>query len=1206
MSMDISARLRLIDDLTAPARRATGTMRELKRVTESIDVAGRKAAQGVDALSRAYTRLNNRSKAALATMGKMRSRVVGSIFAGAGMAMPIRDAMNLQMQFTRLGQVAQRNAKQMRGFRTEMRRFIFDTAFSTSAPAGQLLDAYGNLLARGMPTRSALGMTGTIGKTSTATGASPEDLSETAFSLWRNLGVLPKHMQFAFGGMAKAGHEGGFELKNMARWYPALTASLGTLMADYRNRLIAQFGPERGREMVSLMGANISAELAGMLQIVRDGAADADQAANNFANVMQKLYLKETAKNFSKYMGVNLPETLKRNLDKGINPVKVVIDLLAKHVEKTGRITDIGHIFGDRQALEGLLPLVNLYRNDRAAFDRQLAALGRSDGLIDRDFKSASRTAKASAQRVWNELRRFNSVLFSIGFGDGLTELFDTVAKGLRTLSGFLRDNSEYVRPIFHAVSALGAGLIALSAARFMFAGLSFGLAGIGMAALTAASGMSALRVVMLPFAGLVGVFSRVSLAFARWGLIAIRAGALAGSIWVAYEGFKLLGGVLDGVAARFAEAFPQAAQAINDFARTAGDRLREWFGYTREQFANIISAARAFGEQLWGGLKWLFTGQGGDASIFDGIDRKWNALTSSIFGTSGTADGARIAGENASQSWLGGWRNWFGTMWDQMWSNSLWDNIKGWSKAGAIALVGSLGAAFMTSGVQGLLLWMMAMRSLVFLLGTAASAIHVLASVAGIFLMPLFETLGEQKWFKNLFAGLWRLLWLGGLLAAGAYLIFRNWKAAKRAISGFWDGVTEPIGKALTKIGEAWNEILEVLFGKAGDGKFTSKELEAIYDQWKEIGSYVGWFIAGALKLFASLLRGIATGLQWIKGLVDGIFGEGAFQKAASAILGIASAVVVAALAFGALRKVTSGVFGLLGFDGKKKGKGKQGFLRRMMGKSVGLAGGLIGGAAGLAGGLAGGAAAGALAGAGARTAAKAQAAKAAGRGRSALRMLGRAGGGALGLLGGPVGFALAMSAPLIIDNWDQIKSGVSSAIDFIGARLMKLAVDINATFASVTTAVTRAFGFVGTGHNVGNDGRGNDDTGSASDHATATGGAGRVHSALQKLRARQAAEAASRVGSVRSFGMRGHNVGGDGSGFDDTGGPGAARGLDANTVASNKNTQMLAQLNSSIGALSSRLGSFSMPAMAAGGGANMTRNAAGGAYGDYGEGEL
>ena len=107
-----------------------------------------------------------------------------------------------------------------------------------------------------------------IAKSATAASAAISDIGKVAFALSKNLDMPAEKMQDALGMLVVAGKEGRFELKEMAKYFPALTSQL------------ASFGV-KGKEAVAM--------LASGLQIAILGASDPAQAANNFQNFLQKM-----------------------------------------------------------------------------------------------------------------------------------------------------------------------------------------------------------------------------------------------------------------------------------------------------------------------------------------------------------------------------------------------------------------------------------------------------------------------------------------------------------------------------------------------------------------------------------------------------------------------------------------------------------------------------------------------------------------------------------------------------------------------------------------------------------------------------------------------------------------------------------------------------------------------------------------------------
>ena len=86
-----------------------------------------------------------------------------------------------------------------------------------------------------------------------------------------------------------AGKAGQFELNDMARFFPLLTAQAKGL---------------------GLVGQEAVSSLAAMLQIARTGAGTSSEAANNLANFLQKITSEETVKNFKK-AGIDIEQVLR-------------------------------------------------------------------------------------------------------------------------------------------------------------------------------------------------------------------------------------------------------------------------------------------------------------------------------------------------------------------------------------------------------------------------------------------------------------------------------------------------------------------------------------------------------------------------------------------------------------------------------------------------------------------------------------------------------------------------------------------------------------------------------------------------------------------------------------------------------------------------------------------------------------------------------
>lgn len=223
-------------------------------------------------------------------------------------------------------------------------------------------------LAAGIDTLAGLGLDARLAQrviqpialAATAYKAEITDLSNATYSSIDNLKVPFEQTARALDIMAAAGKAGAFEIKDMASYFPALTAAASGL---------------------GQTGVAAVADLAAAAQIARKGAGDSSTAANNLLNVLNKINATETIKNFSK-VGIDLPKALKKAYADGKTPLEAIIELTRKATG--GDLSNLSKFFGDAQAQAALRPLIqntDLYRKIRAE------AL-KANGTVEADFNN--------------------------------------------------------------------------------------------------------------------------------------------------------------------------------------------------------------------------------------------------------------------------------------------------------------------------------------------------------------------------------------------------------------------------------------------------------------------------------------------------------------------------------------------------------------------------------------------------------------------------------------------------------------------------------------------------------------------------------------------------------------------------------------------------------------------------------------------------
>ncbi|PCI03846.1 MAG: hypothetical protein COB78_05685 [Hyphomicrobiales bacterium] len=303
-----------------------------------------------------------------------------------------------------------------------------------------------------------------ISKSAKAATADITDIGKVAFALSKNLDVPASQMEDALGKLVVAGKEGRFELKEMAKYFPALTAQL------------AGFGI-KGQEAVSM--------LASGLQIAILGASDPAQAANNFQNFLQKVLAPDTVKRFAD-SGVDILAVMQDAAVKGINPIeaviaktedltgvsaKVVAKLMAEakangiegadalkivneQLERIGAAGKLAELFGDQQVKAFLLPfLANIdeYKRIKASVDAAGADVIQTDFEIQMD-------GPASQRKIFTEL----GIQSARDFGDAFNSWLPKVNKHLLELRSYMQGlESDVPGAKNEILSFAAAGLIA-------------------------------------------------------------------------------------------------------------------------------------------------------------------------------------------------------------------------------------------------------------------------------------------------------------------------------------------------------------------------------------------------------------------------------------------------------------------------------------------------------------------------------------------------------------------------------------------------------------------------------------------------------------------------------------------------------------------------------------------------------------------------
>lgn len=308
----------------------------------------------------------------------------------------------------------------------------------------------------GMKPGQILGNLSPIGKVATSQNSDVGDISKATFAVNDNLKVPIQETTRALEVLTSTGKSGGFELKDMAREFPVLTAA-------------AQALGQKGVPAVADLGA--------ALQVAFKAAGDGNVAATNVQNLLQKMNAPDTIKNFKK-MGVDLPAALKRAYAEGKTPLQAIADLTNKTLN--GDLSRLGFLFGDMQAQNALRPLIQNMEEYQAIKAQAM----NSGGMIDRDF---ARKMEESAQKA--KKLEVQSASLRVVLGGQLSPTFDKIRDRASSFSGKLAEWAERNPRLSTGIALFAAGLAGLFV---IIGGGAIVLAGM-LAPFAALSGVAAL-----------------------------------------------------------------------------------------------------------------------------------------------------------------------------------------------------------------------------------------------------------------------------------------------------------------------------------------------------------------------------------------------------------------------------------------------------------------------------------------------------------------------------------------------------------------------------------------------------------------------------------------------------------------------------------------------------------------------------------------
>lgn len=380
----------------------------LARKAQAVEKAGRQMGR-VDAAGAAGSRMGaaGRVGGALDRAGAIGgSRVMGALGALAG-GLTVRDSVmryaDVERRFTRIGLTAEATRAEMRALTAEAQKMAYQLAM----PLDKVADGFEALAAQGKNLAQMRAMMPAVARTAQASGSEIGDIAKTSSALTDSLAIAPTDMQKAFDLLVAGGKAGQFELKDMARYLPAMAPAAAA---------------------VGLRGEKGLARLVAIAQTVRRGSGTSEEAAASMQNIFAKMESDETTKRFSKF-GVDLRKEMAAARKEGKDLLDVFMKLTDKAIK--GDLSKIPQLFQDMEFARGMRALMSL----PGYLGNVEKALKKVDGATMRDLNVVLEDSKTKVDRLaagWDNLKtKIGAAADALGGSSFMNWAADSIQMGV-------------------------------------------------------------------------------------------------------------------------------------------------------------------------------------------------------------------------------------------------------------------------------------------------------------------------------------------------------------------------------------------------------------------------------------------------------------------------------------------------------------------------------------------------------------------------------------------------------------------------------------------------------------------------------------------------------------------------------------------------------------------------------------------------------
>lgn len=479
----------------------------------------------------------------------------GAVGAGAALVAPLvmanKAAGDYESTLTDVAQKAALNRTQAAALGAELTR----VAVASNQLPPEVVAATDALTGLGAELGEARAMIPAIARGATAYKASMEDLGRASYAAVDNLGIAANQTGKVLDVMAEAGKRGAFEVRDMAQYFPSLTASAAGLKHT---------------------GVAAVADLAAALQITRKGAGDSAEAATNLGNLLQKISSPLTVKNFKKF-GVDLEAELKAAAKRGESPIEAITKLTDKALK--GDLSKLGYLFEDAQVQKAIRPLIQ----NMGEYQKIRAAAFAANGVVNADFAERLKDQNEATKAAGISIRALGLTI-GAQLAPTVTAAAKIVGKVTTGITTWAQQNPELAGTLAKIAGVVGILLIAMGGIALAVAAI---LGPLALANLAWTSALPVLALVGTAFKA-VGTAALTAGRFMLMNPIGLAITAIAVAAFLLIKYWKPISGFFKGLWGGIT---------------AAGGKAAAWFKGLGPLFAGVWSNIQAAGGRF---MTWL------------------------------------------------------------------------------------------------------------------------------------------------------------------------------------------------------------------------------------------------------------------------------------------------------------------------------------------------------------------------------------------------------------------------------------------------------------------------------------------------------------------------------------------------------------------------------------------------------------------------